>query len=967
MVRQRQNKSRRRRVLFVVANPEDTTRLKVAKEVREVRESIKRARLSSRFRINEVLEARFKDLRRALLEFKPHIVHFSGHGTPGGLILVGEDDKAEILSGEVLAELLAEFPGIECVVLNNCYSVEQAKALVEKTDIQYVIATEKAISDEAAIAFAEGFYDALGNGEDCSKAFRLGKVSALQKQPNVLLRLFWRKGERTVEAFEAELLEIVSATQSLLNNCIKLSKLYAAFDQEEVASRLQQRVDELNNMVTSPLRVHVALVGVSGVGKTTLLNALVGKKVAIGGGGAAQSAAVISLEHRPISRFEVTIHYLSLNSLISLLSEAHFQLSYRDLSRLPDQQGLTKDLRMLLNVLNLTPGDIVSLDLNRLNAEELLHMLPFDIRSRIGKEEQRVLGESDLLLFVGEHTNTSGQFWPITDFVEIKGPFPNIPPNVVLFDLPGLGDLSKIRITRAKKYLREANQLLLVVGERGINHEVWDFLASLDIVSTILTHDRIPQVTIIGSRLDQIAVSFQGKEKERFGITDDMSDEEVLGRIFEKWKGEAQDNWRDVLLQWGERTLQGKARKGLQDRVDRIIANTRIIPAVPLLYLRAIGIEPRERWGLQIWDEDLTGIPSIRRSLQEALSSQEKLKAIRIQNEAESLREESLRLASAFVEELQKDINTAQNEIEFWKAFARGLRSGIVWHLTSVPTHELRENAQRDFLKGWKDLSPDALRKVFEEEGYVILYYQTLMAAFRRRGKYTSRGKARTKINIPSKLRHYISGQMFLTVKGYSKKALEDLAYQANKESRNFCKALKDTASAICVSLLNMSAGEIETFSPMSTLHQILEEHKREVRDAIAKVLEFDEVVWDEIIDEAIGYGMQSVFEGALREKGRGARARALERIYQSAPERLPEIAAKASYYIEEQMKEWLDKKRRSLREEISKIEKGTIRRIRQYKKLVVSSQQKQRALKPYISQAQQVLSELEQPLIRQE
>lgn len=61
---------------------------------------------------------------------------------------------------------------IFCVVLNACYSEQQAKAIANHIDC--VIGMSKAISDAAAISFSTSFYQALGYGKDVKTAFNLG-------------------------------------------------------------------------------------------------------------------------------------------------------------------------------------------------------------------------------------------------------------------------------------------------------------------------------------------------------------------------------------------------------------------------------------------------------------------------------------------------------------------------------------------------------------------------------------------------------------------------------------------------------------------------------------------------------------------------------------------------------------------------------------------------------------------------
>ena len=63
---------------------------------------------------------------------------------------------------------------VKCVLLNACYSEIQATAIAEH--INFVIGMDKEIGDKAAIAFAVGFYQALGAGRTFEEAYKLGCV-----------------------------------------------------------------------------------------------------------------------------------------------------------------------------------------------------------------------------------------------------------------------------------------------------------------------------------------------------------------------------------------------------------------------------------------------------------------------------------------------------------------------------------------------------------------------------------------------------------------------------------------------------------------------------------------------------------------------------------------------------------------------------------------------------------------------
>ena len=161
-------------ILILASNPKGTSVLDLEREIRDVREGLRRAQNRDEFRIEVRGAVRPIDLRRALLEVEPQIVHFCGHGTgDDGLVLEDDDGKEHLVSGETLSRLFELFADkIECVLLNACYSEAQAKAIVQH--INYVIGMNREILDEAAIAFAVGFYDGIGAGKSIEMAYKLG-------------------------------------------------------------------------------------------------------------------------------------------------------------------------------------------------------------------------------------------------------------------------------------------------------------------------------------------------------------------------------------------------------------------------------------------------------------------------------------------------------------------------------------------------------------------------------------------------------------------------------------------------------------------------------------------------------------------------------------------------------------------------------------------------------------------------
>ena len=67
-----------KKILILAANPKNTPRLRFDEEVREITEGLLRSKYRDQFEIHPVFAVRSRDIRRALLEYKPQIVHFIG-------------------------------------------------------------------------------------------------------------------------------------------------------------------------------------------------------------------------------------------------------------------------------------------------------------------------------------------------------------------------------------------------------------------------------------------------------------------------------------------------------------------------------------------------------------------------------------------------------------------------------------------------------------------------------------------------------------------------------------------------------------------------------------------------------------------------------------------------------------------------------------------------------------------------
>jgi len=196
-------------ILMLASNPSGTSQLQLKEEHSSISRKIQESDNADAFRIRFKQAVTLSEFQEYLLDETPGIVHFSGHGEKGnpeveniirrglnlggsevetpkedtGIILYDEDKRDPFFVGTVVVESIfdtivnEEDIPIQAVIFNACYSEGQAVAIAKI--VPYVIGTNWSVNDNAAIAFATGFYGRIARGKDIKSAFRFGVNQAM--------------------------------------------------------------------------------------------------------------------------------------------------------------------------------------------------------------------------------------------------------------------------------------------------------------------------------------------------------------------------------------------------------------------------------------------------------------------------------------------------------------------------------------------------------------------------------------------------------------------------------------------------------------------------------------------------------------------------------------------------------------------------------------------------------------------
>jgi hypothetical protein len=154
----------------------------IVEEAKAVQQALQSATEAKKCQLEVLADVSADDIINAFNRFRDRvcIFHYAGHAADYGLLLSSKGGALESVHGNSLAEFLRTQKGLELVFLNGCSSQGNAQALLG-ANVKNVIATSRAINDEAARDFAAKFYAAFASGATVGVAYDEAKQAVLMK------------------------------------------------------------------------------------------------------------------------------------------------------------------------------------------------------------------------------------------------------------------------------------------------------------------------------------------------------------------------------------------------------------------------------------------------------------------------------------------------------------------------------------------------------------------------------------------------------------------------------------------------------------------------------------------------------------------------------------------------------------------------------------------------------------------
>jgi hypothetical protein len=184
------------RLLGLVSSPAEYERLDVERERHNLARALAGLTDSGSLELHWLHRPTLTELLNALQTTTFHALHYVGHGSydhgreHGVLLLEDEEGWARPISGDKLGMVLHDFSSLRLAVLNACEGARApdgdpfagVAASLVRSDIPAVVAMQFDVSDEAAIAFAGGFYRPLAAGVPVDASLSAARLAMLAER-----------------------------------------------------------------------------------------------------------------------------------------------------------------------------------------------------------------------------------------------------------------------------------------------------------------------------------------------------------------------------------------------------------------------------------------------------------------------------------------------------------------------------------------------------------------------------------------------------------------------------------------------------------------------------------------------------------------------------------------------------------------------------------------------------------------
>lgn len=348
--------------------------------------------------------------------------------------------------------------------------------------------------------------------------------------------------------------------------------------------------------------IRVALIGSTGAGKSTFLNAVLGQQVLPVGVMEPCTAFVTVVRYQADEGYSVVIDFATAQDWQSEI-EAFIATSAPGDS---EDDGISKQI---IHAYRKKMEALYGIKLDREASPEAVRQLKIpaealDVLQSGGRKKWKFDDTKSMLDQLRKLVRGESALWPLVKQVTISGPYDGLRGGVELVDLPGLNDPNEARIEVTREFLRSSPFVWLVFPMvRGLTKDLREVLVSEKLLRTLILSGTYNALSLIGTKADDIDFD----SAPQFGLDPNSCTQAELIQAFRdqtviKAREQLQEFVRDL-------SHHGDSPETLARMID-LAANVRV-HAVSASAFNVLNKVLRSNKDYGIHHADDTGIPAI--------------------------------------------------------------------------------------------------------------------------------------------------------------------------------------------------------------------------------------------------------------------------------------------------------------------------------------------------------------------
>jgi hypothetical protein len=515
----------------------------------------------------------------------------------------------------------------------------------------------------------------------------------------------------------------------------RLSAATTAWLKQEVAKVFPEKTQEflreadaILELIDKPAEVRIALVGTTGAGKSTFLNALLCQEVLPVGVMEPCTAFVTTVRHAEGQGYRASIEFITpeewaqdLDYLATTVEPAGGDDDGQDVTR----QMIRAAKARIEAVFGQDALAVPGVDVRKLE-------LPAEVKAVFAAKSRRDLAFDEakpMLAEIRKLIRGESVLWPFVKQVDIIGPYPQLPRGVVLVDLPGLNDPNAARVEVTRDYLRRSPFVWVVFNMvRGITEDIQTVLRDEKVLRDLLIYGNYHALGLVGTQADLI----QPAVADGLGLAPDCSDVDLVNAYRTQSTTKARQTLQNMVRDFAPAGSNPEHTEALAAKAGQVPVH--MVSAIAYCKLKKVG---RYRLDMQL-DEGDTGLPGVLQHLEaigqsEAVSYHERMAAKRL----EALRREVVGFFRAqgvpaeVVQRLRSHV--AEADRDFRQELTRH-------HDASTARMAAHREAFNQSLAGYLQDARQGVGEVVEV--WRNIHWGSLRAATRKGGRHvTTRGK----------------------------------------------------------------------------------------------------------------------------------------------------------------------------------------------------------------------------------